>query len=209
PGAADAEDQAHLQVILQVLPDTARIEHHRDAVALQVSRRPDARQHENVRRSNGARRQDDLAAAAGAAHHAVLAPAQADRAAAVELHRLDQATELQPEVRPTQDGLEEAARGRPAPAALLAHVILRRALVVAGIELVDRGDSSLGGRLAEGVENGKLHALPLDPALAAGRVHGARPQAMILVPLEERQHVIPAPAGKAKLAPEIVVAGLA
>src|SRR5215216_2058537 len=53
------------------------------------------------------------------------------------------------------------------------------------------------------------HALALDAAFAAGAMRSALAETMVLVPFEERQHVVPSPARKAELAPMIVVAGLA
>src|SRR5260370_22525548 len=48
-----------------------------------------------------------------------------------------------------------------------------------------------------------------DPQFAARRMGGTVPEKMILVALEIVQHVVPAPAGKAELAPMVVVRRLA
>ena len=105
--------------------------------------------------------------------------------------------------------LEKAARRRPAPAELLVDVVGRRALVVAGVEIVDALDAGLLGRRAERVEQIPAHARMLDPPFAAGRVMLARAEEMMLVLLVDRQHVVPAPALEAELAPVVVVGGLA
>ena len=105
--------------------------------------------------------------------------------------------------------LEEAARRRPAPAELLVDVIGRRALVVAGVEIDDALDAGLLRRRAEGVEQIPAHARMLDPPFAAGRVMLAGAEKVMLVLLVDRQHVVPAPALEAELAPVIVVGGLA
>ncbi len=54
-----------------------------------------------------------------------------------------------------------------------------------------------------------MHPWRLDPQLAADRVRRAGPEEVILVALEQRQHVVPAPAGEPELAPVIVIGGLA
>src|SRR6266404_4877337 len=48
----------------------------------------------------------------------------------------------------------------------------------------------------------------LRKARAADRVRVARTKKMVLVPAEERQHVIGSPAGKPELAPMVIVRGL-
>ena len=130
-------------------------------------------------------------------------------ALAVEHDALHQAAGLEPQVRPLQRRLEKAARRRPAPPAMLVDVERARALVVAGIEIRDAPDAGLLGRLAERIEDVPAHPRRRDPQLAADGVMIARPQKMMLMPFEERQHVVGAPAGKPELAPMVVVGGLA
>ncbi len=93
-------------------------------------------------------------------------------------------------------GLRNARRGRPAPAALLIDVERAAALVVAAVEVGNRFDAGLFGRGAKGVEQIPSHARRCDAPFAAGRVRVAFAQEMIFVPLEIRQHVVPAPAGQ-------------
>jgi hypothetical protein len=51
--------------------------------------------------------------------------------------------------------------------------------------------------------------ISLDPPLAAGPVMLGVAQKMIVEPLEDRQHVVPAPTGEAKLPPVVVIRRLA
>ena len=60
-GAAAGIDEAHLQVVLQVLADAGQLVAHRHAGRLQHGSRADARQLQDVRRADGAGGQDDLA----------------------------------------------------------------------------------------------------------------------------------------------------
>jgi len=82
-------------------------------------------------------------------------------------------------------------------------------LVVAGVEVRDGFDAGLFGGPAERVEQVPAHPRRLDPQLAAHRMSVACTHEMIFVPHEIRQHVVPAPPGKAELTPMIVVGGLA
>jgi len=129
-------------------------------------------------------------------------------APAVELEALDQAAGLQPQVGPPERRLQESARRRPAPAALLVDVEITRAFVVAGVEIVDRLDAALLGGDAEGFQEVPAHALALDPPFAAGRMRIAVPQEVMLMPLEIGQHVVPTPAAEAELAPMVVIGRL-
>ena len=138
-----------------------------------------------------------------------LPPAHADGAAAVEHHALDQTAGLQPQIGAMQRRLEEGARRRPAPAALLVDVKGAAPFVVAGVEVHDRFDVGLLGRPAERIEQIPSHARRLDAQLAADAMRGALAEEVIFVPLEIGQHVVPAPAGKPELAPMIVIGGLA
>ena len=52
-GLRAARHQPHLQMILQIVADALRIEHHLDAVALQQIRRPDAGELQQLRRITG------------------------------------------------------------------------------------------------------------------------------------------------------------
>ncbi len=112
--------------------------------------------------------------------------------------RFDQAAGFQPQVLPVEHRLEKAARRRPAPAALLVDVVGAGAFVVAGVEIVDPLDAGLLGGGAERIEQVPAHPRMLDPPFAADRVMLAGAEEMILVLLEDRQHVVPAPAGRGR-----------
>ena len=195
-------------MVLQVLADPGLVQHGRNRKVAQLLARTHTGKQQKLRRAERAGRQDHFAAAAGAATSAVLAPAHADGTLAGKLDALDQTTGLEPQVRPIEHRLEEAARGRPAPPEFLVDVEIARALVVAGVEIVDRLDAGLGGGLAKLLEQVPAHARRFDAPFAADRVMRTRSQKMMFVLLEDRQHVAPAPAGEPELAPMIVVRGL-
>ncbi len=82
------------------------------------------------------------------------------------------------------------------------------ALVVTGVEVDDRFDPGLRRRGAERVEQIPAHARRLDAQFAVGAVLVGIVEEMLFVPLEIRQHVIPAPTGKPELAPMVVISRL-
>ena len=134
--------------------------------------------------------------------------AHADGAAVLDDEALDQHVGFQPQVRPVQHGLEEAARRRPAPAALLVDVEIAHALIVAGVEVGDFPDAHVLRGFADRIEDGPGQPRRLDAPAAAGAMMLALAEEMILQPPEYRQHVVIAPAGEPKLAPMIVIGGL-
>ena len=175
----------------------------------QLRRRADAGQQQEMRRTDGARGKDDLAAASRAPRRAVLTPFHRDGAPPLKFEAGDQASRLQPQIGARQHRLEKTARRRPSPSALLVDVEVAGALIVAGVEVGDRLDAGLGGGVAKRFEQRPPHPGRLDPPFAADAMAFAGPEKMILVALEIGQHVVPAPAGEAELAPVIVVGGLA
>src|SRR5262249_30504625 len=150
-----------------------------------------------------------LTAAARRFWFAVLPPLHAGGALAVEQDGLGEAVGRKPQVAALKHRLEKAGRRRPAPTAPLVDVKHAAAFVIAGVEIRNRLDAGLCCRGAKGIENVPAHARRLDAPFAADAMRVAWSEAMILVALEKGQHVVPAPAGQAELAPVIVVGGLA
>src|SRR5262249_15027080 len=95
-GARDLVDEPKLEVILQVVADASLIEHDRNAEALQLARAADARELENLDRADRTGREDHLAAGARGSSHAVLPPAHARCARAVEHDLFHQALGFEP-----------------------------------------------------------------------------------------------------------------
>ena len=162
-----------------------------------------------MRRADRAGGEDHFAAAARGLGDAVLTPAQARGALAVEHDGFDQAAGFEPQIRPLERRFEKCARRRPAPAALLVDVEGTDALVVAAVEVGNGFVAGLFGGGAERIEQIPAHARRRDMPFAADGVHVAFAHEMVFVLLEERQHVVPAPAVQAELPPMIVIGGLA
>src|SRR5580658_53709 len=113
------------------------------------------------------------------------------------------------QVWPLEDRLQKAPRRAPAASATLVDLEIGRALVVPAIEVVDLRNADFGPRLAHRVQDRPGHPRALDPPLAARPVESAQAAVMVLLADEVGQHVLPAPAGKAELAPAVVVGRLA
>src|SRR5271166_5788628 len=107
---------------------------------------------------------------------------------------LDQHVRLQPQVRPAQCRLEEAAGARPAPAALLVDMKIADALIVAGVEVRDFFDSHLSRCLADGIEHRPGQPRRLDAPAAADPVMLAFAEEMILELPKQRPDIVTAPA---------------
>ena len=195
-------------MVLQIAPDALLVEHDIDAERRQPVGRSDAGPVQHLRRSDRSRAQNDFALGAGLDHLAALHEAHADGAAVLDDQPVDQHVLFQPQIAAVQHRLEEAARRRPAPAALLVDVEIAGAFIVAGVEIGNALDAHFLGGVADRVENVPGQPRRLDAPAAAGAVMFALAEEMILQPLEQRQHVVIAPAGEAELAPVIVIGGL-
>ena len=90
--------QVDLQMVLQVGADAGPVGDHIDAVLLQVLAGADAGEHENLRRVDGGRREDDLAPGADAADRAAGLVLDAGGAPAFDDHPANVGVGLQPEV---------------------------------------------------------------------------------------------------------------
>ena len=89
-----------LEMVLQVAADTRQVGHHRHGQRAELVGRPDAGQHQQLRRVDGAAAEDDLAGGPRLADLAALAILDADRAVLLEQHPPRQRACLDGEVRP-------------------------------------------------------------------------------------------------------------
>src|SRR6185503_17502791 len=104
------------------------------------------------------------------------------------------------------DRAEEGASRAPAPAALLVHLEVGAAEVVAAVEGVNLRDAALGGGVAPGVDDVPAHARVLDADFAALAVEIV---GTVLQRFEYVQHVAPGPAPVAERRPVVPVLLLA
>ena len=175
---------------------------------LETIRVAHARKLQELGRADRACGQNDFPPGSRLVADAVLAVAQACGAAAVEQNALDMRAGDEMQVRPLEDRLQERRRRAPAPAAALIDLEIAGAFVVALIEVVDLRNADFDPGLPHRVEDRPGDARPLDPPFAARTMQGGQAPVMILLPDEIGQHVVPAPSGKAELAPAVIIGRL-
>ena len=196
-------------MILQILADR-QIDHRRDPAGAQMRRRPDARQHEQLRRVERAGAQDHLAGRPRPANIAArpheLDP---DRARALDQHAGDVDAGLDLEVAPSPRRPQIGPRRGGAPAVpdrVLAapEAFLMRPVVV--------GIARKPGRRA-GLHPGLEQRIGRPRKLGAERAAAAAPGVLAALPglaaLEIGQHVRIGPAARALLRPAVVVGAMA
>src|SRR5581483_4452029 len=207
--AADPPLHARRPMVAQVLSDARQVVAHLDAEALEALGLADARQLQELRRGDGAGAHDHLARGTRLALPAADGIAHAHAAAAVENEALGQRVRLDREVRARAGGIEVASRRAHAPALVdrgLRHgdAFLIPAVVVA----VGLDPDGLGGLEEAVVEPPALvDVRDLQRAFAAADLAVAA--CVGLHALEDRQHVLVAPAAVAELGPMIVILPLA
>jgi hypothetical protein len=112
------------------------------------------------------------------------------------------------QIGPIADGFQEGAGGTEAHAVLLVDLEIAGALIVAGIEILACRNTEFGGGFSHRIEDRPAQTLALDAQRPATAMACIVVEIVILRAAKQRQHVVPAPAGIAHLAPAVVVARL-
>ena len=133
-------------VVLQTLPDTGQVMHDRNAEPGQVLLRPNAGEHQQLRRVDGSAAQDDLARGAGGAEPAIPAKCHADGAAAFEQDFLGQGPGDDIEIGALHCRAEIADGGRAALAVARRRLVVADAVLAGAVEIVIAGKAELGRR---------------------------------------------------------------
>jgi hypothetical protein len=200
------EDQPRLQMVLQVAAHAGAVGQHLYAVLAQMFGLADPRGHQQMRRADGPRADDHLGMGGDALFGTRgVAPGHADRARAVEHDPAGRGTREDPEIPAPPRGLEKRDRRRTAPPVLrgqleISDAVLRSTVVI-GVERIARFLRGGDPRVAYGPL--QAHVRHVQRALIA--VIRVRAALLPLGPLEQRQHLVPAPAGIAHLRPAVVI----
>src|SRR5258708_17001167 len=109
-------------MILEIAPDAVAVEHDIDAERGEPVRRANAGAVQHLGRSDRAGAQDDFALRAGLDDLAAPDKSHADGAPVLDDETLGQHLLFQAQIGAADRGLQETARGRPAPPALLPDV---------------------------------------------------------------------------------------
>ena len=204
--AGNLINRPDLQMILQIRTDTGLVDHDIHAVVAQHLGRTDARQVQQMRRADGSRRNNHLGSGFGSKHLTRgVAIAHAGGAALFDGDFFHQNPRLHDKVGAVQHGLQKAARRAVAAAVFLVDVEIGAAVVVAGVEILDAGNTGLFGGIDEAVEQIPLYARRFDAPFAAGLMEAAIGFEMVFLLLVKGQKVIPAPAFEAEIAPAVII----
>jgi hypothetical protein len=199
-------DDRHERVVLQVAPDARQVVAHLHAGGAQVVGRADARQQQQLRRVDRARRQQHLALGAHELLAAApLAQAHADGPLALQLDAQDADVRAHLQVRALGRRAQEGVGRAEALAVSLCHLEHRRAVLLRPVVVDDPRDSRGGARLQQPPVHRARRALLGDAQRTARAVELRGPACVVLGLDEVRQHVAVAPAGRALCLPGVVV----
>ncbi len=206
--AADPEHHPQLQMVLKVLAHAGQIVDRRDSQTRQPSGLTDAAEFQQRRRIDRACRQNDLGPDPGKALPAALGEDHARRAAAREGQAPHLGVGLDPQVGPAPHRVQKRLACVPSQAAPLGDGEITHAFVVATIEIRAGGQPHLLRGLGHGFQDRPSQPLLRDPHLAPVAVMVVGGAVVTFAAAKTGQHVVPAPAGVARLPPAVVIGGL-
>ncbi len=154
-------------VVLQVLADTRQVADHLDALAIQVLRRTDPRQQQELGRIDGAGSDDHLAHGGQLLGAALARDLDAGRSPGLHQHPAGQGAGDHRQVGPMGHRLQEGARRGHPLAVLLGHVPVAEAVLLGPVEVVGAAQLQLVGGGHEGLADRMRIALAGDVQLAA------------------------------------------
>ncbi|MOA10443.1 hypothetical protein D3C78_1303320 [compost metagenome] len=196
-------------MILQIAADTGQFMGDANAQPFQQWTRADAGALQDAWRPDRTGTEDDFLARLEGLHLALPAGADGRGAAIVQPHAVDFDPGQHSEIGALANRFEKRLGRVPADAGLLIDLEIAATFVVALVEVIDAGDAALFGGTAEGVENRPRQALAFDSPFTRVAVKFGGAGEVVFTLLEQRQHVLPAPAGVAVGGPAVVVTGLA
>ena len=191
-------------MVVQIAPDAGQIEHRLDTMAAQMLCRSDPGQHQNLRTVDRPGRNHDLARR-DLPRLTVDAKTHAAHPLAVEQHAFDQRAGLHLEVRPLAHRIEKDARGRRAHPVADHQLDITDAFLRRAVEIVVERDAEVARGLHERLRRRVRLVDRRDAQLTTDAVQVGCAAVMALGALEVRQHVVPAPAGVARIAPGVEV----
>ena len=176
--------------------------------------RADARELQNLRRSDTAGGQDGFSGRLRETP-AVARMSELDSlgaqgtVAGAHPHAFDQRVRHHREIRTRQRRPQKGLCRVPPHAALLVHLEERAAGIVSSIEFANFRNAAFLGRITPRFENLPSKARIFDAQLAADAVHVVGAVLIVLDLLEQRQHVVPRPSRVAERRPVVVILFLA
>ncbi len=196
-------------MVLQVAPDPGQVEEDGDPVPADLVRRTDAGEEQELRRVDGAAREDDLAPRPRRVQPP--APAELDPGGALageddaRCQRLHRNREIGPRQRRPQIG----GGGAPAPAAMDRHVHRAKAFLLEAVHVRGEGIPRVLPGCDEGGEERVAHGAARDMQRAVAAAIGIAASGAGLGALEIGQHMRVGPLGKPIPRPAVVIERMA
>jgi hypothetical protein len=201
--------QPDRRMILQVMSDARQVLNDVDAHLRQMIARPDAGQHQHLRRIDRTAREDDFLFGADRMNPAVLRVLDPDRSTVFDDHPVHMRAHLNFHIRALHGGTQIRNGGRLATSVHGIHLktgktFLRGAVVIRRFLVPGLFDGA-----EEAVENRVLNVCGLDFPRPFRAVIGIAAVLKGFRTLEIGQHVVERPAGQAFLAPTVVIGVIA
>jgi hypothetical protein len=191
-------------MVLQVAPDLRRIMYHRDAVLVKMIRRPDARQHQQLRRVDRAAAEDHFTLCPDRFAHTLADDLDALCPAALDDDPRRDRLRQQVEIAAPPPRLSESHCHAGAAAVCDVGVDPAKTLDGISVEIVDDRASRLTGSCEERIADQQIDTRLLDRHRAVGAMPLAGTAAVALGFLEVGQHLVERPSLAAALGPLLV-----
>ena len=199
-----AVHEREIDVVGEVCADAGQLVPHCDAVAREFLARPDAGQQQELRRTECAGRNDDLARgdARGSSRPRDI---DARGTRAFECNGGGMTAGQHGQVGTFEHRVQERDHGAAAPPAALRHLVEARAVLLRAVEVGVSRKPRRDGRLDECPRRGRRACKVRNRQLSADSVPCIRPALLVLGALEHRQHRVEGPARIAERGPVVVI----
>ncbi len=204
-GFRSREHDRREEMVVQVLPHAGEVDADVEPETCKLVAVADPREHEQLGRLDRPAADDDFVLCRDRLHDAVADDLDADATRALEEQALRPGTHQHRETLRADDRSQERGRGA------LAHAVPDRqlgepdAVELGAVVIVVEGDAGLLGRGDRGRDDRVRLVVGHHVHRAAGSVVLGSATVEVLRALEERQHVVVAPAGIAEVGPRVVV----
>ena len=192
-------------MVVQVRSHRRHVADHGHAQVLQVLRRTQARQQQQLRRAVGAAGYDDFAPRPGGAAAFARVVFDADRAFVLDQHARRLGAGAHHQVGSLPRRLQIRLRRAPAPLVVAGGLVIAAAFLLRAVEVRIARDAGLHRSLQHRVRQLEPARLVGDVQRPADAVEFVAAAGLVLRLLEVRQHGIPVPAFAAALPPFVVV----
>ena len=208
-GARVQHRDRHGRVVLQIRANSQALVSDRDAVALQLSCRADAREHQQLRRIHRARGKNHFCGRCEKPRLPRMPHTHAHGARTFEFDALDERFSEQRQIGARPHRVQKSARAAPAHAASPVQVEQAEAVLLSAVEILVSRVPGLHGGLHKRIGERIRLREALHVELAACAVIRRSAARVVLVALVHRQHIGVTPARIAQRRPIVIVRSMA